>query len=390
MVSAAARDGCNVSVRMSSTRAPSVYKVAEEIFVFGGGRQSRVLRVLPLCCSTEQKQPYTISMLFYNELLFGLVFVSPPSFHQHLKTYLHLPSPQIYLQAHPRIRAGTARAYSTRWGADWDYGGQAGGGWMREIRRASTSTSSSPTYPSTKSPPPPDPDDSNNAHALADEGAARMRAFALPIRGGRSRLFRPPLSPFAPASVFALCVEEGRRGGEREMRDTLRRLWEGRRRGAFRLLSSFLLSQSTLPIAYTILRKVEKEVVLLEPSPAPLAAGLHRASPRTEPNLHVLKTTKKVGVEVLCSHNPAPPVTDDTPNAAQVSWDTGEVRKFNWNSIILGATNLLALLEHQHQHHIQRRRRPPHSITSIAARAGIMKERMGIDRSRLESGAFTI
>ncbi|KAF7334399.1 Specific transcriptional repressor [Mycena venus] len=61
-------------------------------------------------------------------------------------------------------------------------------------------------------------------------------------------------------------------------------------------------------IAYTVIREVEKEVVLLEPAPAPshISGGV---DPNTlqgqEPNLHVLKTIRKTEVEALCAqHNP--------------------------------------------------------------------------------------
>ncbi|KAJ7450241.1 JmjC-domain-containing protein [Mycena galericulata] len=131
-------------------------------------------------------------------------------------------------------------------------------------------------------------------------------------------------------------------------------------------------------IAYSILREVEKEVVLLEPAPAPSAAADPTAPP-PEPNLRVLKTIQKVEVEVLCpQHNPViiasrraskadglradilalPPLSRikirvsagvfevtlmrvlEERRSVEVLWDAGEVREFKWNSIILGATSL--------------------------------------------------
>ncbi|KAJ7602398.1 JmjC domain, hydroxylase-domain-containing protein [Mycena polygramma] len=127
-------------------------------------------------------------------------------------------------------------------------------------------------------------------------------------------------------------------------------------------------------IAYTVVREVEKEVVLLEPAPP-------SADPTTqvEPNLRVLKVIKKTEVEALCpQHNPVivaerraskqsglradilalPPLSRvkirvssgvfevtlirvlEDRGAVEVLWDNSEVREFKWGSVILGATSL--------------------------------------------------
>ncbi|KAJ7112889.1 JmjC domain, hydroxylase-domain-containing protein [Mycena epipterygia] len=131
-------------------------------------------------------------------------------------------------------------------------------------------------------------------------------------------------------------------------------------------------------IAYSVLREVEKEVVLLEPTPAP-EPDADPAAPPVEPNVRVLKVIRKVEIEALCpQHNPVivaerraskqeglradvlalPPLSRikirvsagvfevtlmrvlAERRSVEVLWDLGEVREFKWGSIILGATNL--------------------------------------------------
>ncbi|KAJ7078409.1 jumonji superfamily protein [Mycena belliarum] len=127
-------------------------------------------------------------------------------------------------------------------------------------------------------------------------------------------------------------------------------------------------------IAYSIVREVEKEVVLLEPAPPSSSSD-----PVPEPNLRVLKVIKKIEAEALCAqHNPLivasrraskqeslradvlalPPLSRiklrvsagvfevtlmrvvEERRSVEVLWDLGEVREFKWGSIILGATTL--------------------------------------------------
>ncbi|KAJ7280431.1 JmjC-domain-containing protein, partial [Mycena rebaudengoi] len=130
---------------------------------------------------------------------------------------------------------------------------------------------------------------------------------------------------------------------------------------------------SAAGIAYSIVREVEKEVVLLDPVPTVPGA------PPTENTGRVLKVIKKVEVEALCpQHNPvivanrraskqdqlrqellALPalarikirvssgvfevtlmrVLEDR-RSVEVLWDLGDLREFKWGSIILGATSL--------------------------------------------------
>ncbi|KAJ7761128.1 hypothetical protein B0H16DRAFT_560481 [Mycena metata] len=122
-------------------------------------------------------------------------------------------------------------------------------------------------------------------------------------------------------------------------------------------------------IAYTVVREVEKEVVLLEPAPPSAHAG------GAELNLRVLKVIHKTEVEVLCAqHNPVivasrraskaeslradvlalPPLSRikihvfsgvfevtlmrvlEDRRAVEVLWDAGEVREVKWTNIVLG------------------------------------------------------
>ncbi|KAJ7726252.1 JmjC-domain-containing protein [Mycena maculata] len=131
-------------------------------------------------------------------------------------------------------------------------------------------------------------------------------------------------------------------------------------------------------IAYSVLREVEKEVVLLEPPPAPLPAT-DPIQPVPEPTVRVLKVIRKAEVEVLCAqHNPKivaerraskaesvradvlalPPLARikirvsagvfevtlmrvlEARRSVEVLWDAGEVREFKWGSILLGASHL--------------------------------------------------
>ncbi|KAJ7199590.1 JmjC-domain-containing protein [Mycena pura] len=117
-------------------------------------------------------------------------------------------------------------------------------------------------------------------------------------------------------------------------------------------------------ISYTVLREIEKEVVLLEPS--------------SVPDLHVLKVIKKVEFEALCpQHNPVlvagrrasrldarradllalQPLSRikirvsagvfevtlirvlEEKRSVEVLWDLSEVREVRWSNIILDATN---------------------------------------------------
>ncbi|KAJ7769307.1 JmjC-domain-containing protein [Mycena metata] len=121
-------------------------------------------------------------------------------------------------------------------------------------------------------------------------------------------------------------------------------------------------------IAYTVVREVEKEVVLLEPAPPSHGGG-------AEPNLRVLKVIHKTEVEALCAqHNPVivasrraskaeslradvlalPPLSRikirvssgvfevtlmrvlEDRRAVEVLWDAGEVREVKWTNIVLG------------------------------------------------------
>ncbi|KAJ7743801.1 JmjC domain, hydroxylase-domain-containing protein [Mycena metata] len=122
-------------------------------------------------------------------------------------------------------------------------------------------------------------------------------------------------------------------------------------------------------IAYTVVREVEKEVVLLEPAPPSAHAG------GAELNLRVLKVIHKTEVEALCAqHNPVfvasrraskteslradvltlPPLSRikirvfsgvfevtlmhvlEDRRAVEVLWDAGEVREVKWTNIVLG------------------------------------------------------
>ncbi|KAJ7320925.1 JmjC domain, hydroxylase-domain-containing protein [Mycena albidolilacea] len=130
-------------------------------------------------------------------------------------------------------------------------------------------------------------------------------------------------------------------------------------------------------IAYTVVRDVEKEVVLLEPAPGtdpntPLQAD--------EPNLRVLKVIRKTEVEALCAqHNPVivaerraskaeglradilalAPLSRikvrvsagvfevtlvrvyEERRSVEVLWDAaGEMRELKWGAVILGQTSL--------------------------------------------------
>ncbi|KAK7018512.1 specific transcriptional repressor [Favolaschia claudopus] len=134
-------------------------------------------------------------------------------------------------------------------------------------------------------------------------------------------------------------------------------------------------------IAYTVIRDVEKEVVLLEPSPGgSTSANPNSSTNGNEPNLRVLKVIKKTEVEALCAqHNPAvvaerrankaeglrtdilalPPLSrikirvsagvfevtlvrvNEERRSVEVLWDAqGEIREFKWGSVILGQTSL--------------------------------------------------
>ncbi|KAJ7243881.1 hypothetical protein B0H12DRAFT_1129888 [Mycena haematopus] len=136
-------------------------------------------------------------------------------------------------------------------------------------------------------------------------------------------------------------------------------------------------------IAYTVVRDVEKEVVLLEPVPG-TNGGASDADPNApqgeEPNLRVLKVIKKTEVEALCAqHNPVivaerraskaeglradilalPPLSrikirvsagvfevtlvrvHEDRRSIEVLWDTqGEVREFKWGAVMMGQTSL--------------------------------------------------
>ncbi|KAJ6623577.1 JmjC domain, hydroxylase-domain-containing protein [Mycena sp. CBHHK59/15] len=131
-------------------------------------------------------------------------------------------------------------------------------------------------------------------------------------------------------------------------------------------------------IAYSVLREVEKEVVLLEPA-FPTPHGVPSTTPQVEPTARVLKVIKKVEVEALCpQHNPVivaerraskqdqlradmlalQPLARikirvsagvfevtlirvlEEKRSVEVLWDLGEIREFKWGSIILGTTNL--------------------------------------------------
>ncbi|KAF8137819.1 hypothetical protein K438DRAFT_1738342 [Mycena galopus ATCC 62051] len=135
-------------------------------------------------------------------------------------------------------------------------------------------------------------------------------------------------------------------------------------------------------IAYTVIRDVEKEVVLLEPvSGTSVATNADPTAPLgEEPNLRVLKVIRKTEVEALCSqHNPVivaerrankaeglrtdilalPPLSrikirvsagvfevtlvrvHEDRRSVEVLWDTqGEVREFKWGAVIMGQTSL--------------------------------------------------
>ncbi|KAJ6589191.1 JmjC domain, hydroxylase-domain-containing protein [Mycena capillaripes] len=125
-------------------------------------------------------------------------------------------------------------------------------------------------------------------------------------------------------------------------------------------------------IAYSVVREVEKEVVLLEPVP-----HADPADGEAEPNLRVLKVIRKSEVEALCpQHNPVivaerraskqselrtdilalPPLSRikvrvssgvfevtllrvlEDKGAVEVLWDAAEVREVKWGSILLGVS----------------------------------------------------
>ncbi|KAG5653889.1 hypothetical protein H0H81_009712 [Sphagnurus paluster] len=146
-------------------------------------------------------------------------------------------------------------------------------------------------------------------------------------------------------------------------------------------------------IVFTVLREVEKEVVLLEPTlPAlPLSLGASGVANAMEvdpsapvdrmsepPSSRVLKSIKKLEVQVLCSqHNPAvaaakkeakqdkikaellalPPMARikirvssgvfevsllsviEATKSVEVLWDKGDKKEFKWTSVIFGSTD---------------------------------------------------
>ncbi|KAF7361182.1 Specific transcriptional repressor [Mycena sanguinolenta] len=136
-------------------------------------------------------------------------------------------------------------------------------------------------------------------------------------------------------------------------------------------------------IAYKVVNEVEKEVVLLEPTPGANAAAPSadaNAAQGEDPDVRVLKVIKKTEVEALCAqHNPVI-VAERRANKAEglradilalaplsrikirvsagvfevtlvrvhedrrsveVLWDTqGDVREFKWGAVILGQTSL--------------------------------------------------